>query len=86
MKLFTRNSPYYHLLKYLLFLLKHPVYVQGMYSVILSQSKSTSNVNIIFYRQCGRVWLEIWQAALGKADVRNSYQLAAFMNCLQTDL
>jgi len=26
MKLFTRNSPYYHLLKYLLFILKHPVY------------------------------------------------------------
>ena len=26
MYLFTRNSPYYHLLKYLLFLLKHPVY------------------------------------------------------------
>ena len=26
MKLFTRNSPYYHLLKYLLFLLKHSVY------------------------------------------------------------
>jgi len=24
--LFTRNSPYYHLLKYLLFLLEHPVY------------------------------------------------------------
>ena len=27
MKLFTRNSPYYHLIKYLLFLLKHPVYI-----------------------------------------------------------
>jgi len=27
MNLFTRNSPYYHLLKYLLFLLKHPVYM-----------------------------------------------------------
>jgi hypothetical protein len=27
MNLFTRNSPYYHLLKYLLFLLKHPVYI-----------------------------------------------------------
>jgi hypothetical protein len=27
MNLFTRNSPYYHLLKCLLFLLKHPVYV-----------------------------------------------------------
>ena len=26
MNLFTRNNPYYHLLKYLLFLLKHPVY------------------------------------------------------------
>jgi len=26
MDLFTRNIPYYHLLKYLLFLLKHPVY------------------------------------------------------------
>jgi len=26
MNLFTRNSTYYHLLKYLLFLLKHPVY------------------------------------------------------------
>jgi hypothetical protein len=27
MYLFTRNSPYYHQLKYLLFLLKHPVYI-----------------------------------------------------------
>jgi hypothetical protein len=26
MKLFTQNIPYYHLLNYLLFLLKHPVY------------------------------------------------------------
>ena len=26
MNLFTRNIPYFHLLKYLLFLLKHPVY------------------------------------------------------------
>ena len=27
MNLFTQNSPYYHLLKYLLFLLKRPVYI-----------------------------------------------------------
>ena len=27
MNLFTRNSPYCHLLKYLLLLLKHPVYI-----------------------------------------------------------
>jgi len=26
MNLFAKNSPYYHILKYLLFLLKHPVY------------------------------------------------------------
>jgi len=26
MKLFTRNSPYYHLITYFVFLLKHPVY------------------------------------------------------------
>jgi len=31
MELFTRNSPYYHLLKYLLFLLKHPVYSEFMF-------------------------------------------------------
>ena len=37
MNLFTRNSPYYHLLKYLLFLLKHPVYscTGGMRSYFL---------------------------------------------------
>ena len=28
MNLFTRNSPYYRLIKYLLLLLKHPVYVR----------------------------------------------------------
>ena len=27
MNLFTRNNSFYHLVKYLLFLLKHPVYV-----------------------------------------------------------
>ena len=27
MNLFTQNNPYYHLLKYLLFLLKHTVYI-----------------------------------------------------------
>jgi len=29
MNLFTRNSPYYNLLKYLLFLLKHSVWYRG---------------------------------------------------------
>ena len=34
MNLFTRNSPYYHLLKYLL-LLKHPVYVYDVYIIYI---------------------------------------------------
>ena len=39
MNLFTHNSPYYHLLKYLLFLLKHPVYII---------------INIYIYTGCNR--------------------------------
>jgi len=31
MNLFTRNSPYCHLLKYVLFLLKHPVYIEMVF-------------------------------------------------------
>jgi hypothetical protein len=38
MYLFTRNSPYYHLLKYLIFLLKHPVYTvcSSRFSICIS--------------------------------------------------
>ena len=36
MNLFTRNSPYYNLLKYLLFLLKHPVYFQPSHTHLLT--------------------------------------------------
>jgi hypothetical protein len=41
LKLFTRNSPYYHLLKYLLFLLKHPVYIRPDYFLffVINNSK-----------------------------------------------
>jgi hypothetical protein len=40
MNLFTRNSPYYHLPKYILFLLKHPVYCRLILvlKVVLRQS------------------------------------------------
>jgi hypothetical protein len=31
MNLFTRNIPYHHLLKHLLFLLKHPVYYECVF-------------------------------------------------------
>jgi len=34
MNLFTRNSPYYHLIKYLHFLLKHPVCVKKNWTII----------------------------------------------------
>ena len=38
MNLFTRNIPYYHLLKYLLFLLKHPVFMYCyLYELIYSE-------------------------------------------------
>jgi len=36
MNLYTQNSPYYHLLKYLFFLLKHPVYfVKQLFYILL---------------------------------------------------
>ena len=35
--LFTRNSPYYHLLKYLLFLLKHPVYDHSVLKLAINR-------------------------------------------------
>jgi len=38
MNLFTRNSLHYHLLKYLLFLLKHPVYSIWYLSDVLKLS------------------------------------------------
>jgi len=43
MNLFTPNSPYYHFLKYLLFLLKHPVYSELLSYPVGSKSPSTSN-------------------------------------------
>ena len=50
MNLFTRNSPYYHLLKHLLFLLKHPVYLN---TVISSLCKSSScSLTFRFTNQC----------------------------------
>jgi hypothetical protein len=41
MNLFTRNSPYYHLLKYVLFLLKHPVYTTAKAWRIATSAYST---------------------------------------------
>jgi hypothetical protein len=39
MNLFTQNSPYYHFLKYLLFLLKHPLYIG---------SRNVTEINLTF--------------------------------------
>ena len=56
MNLFTRNSQYYHLLKYLLFLLKHPV----------------NNTNILNYncilvpKTLQRRWTNYWSQHVGE--------------------
>jgi len=44
MNLFTRNSPYYHLLKYLLYVLKHPVFI-SFSSLSCDRSKASSKVS-----------------------------------------
>ena len=47
MNLFTQNSPYYHLLKYLLFLLKHSVYIYiySFSSLSYDRSKASSKAS-----------------------------------------
>jgi hypothetical protein len=52
MNLFTRNSPYCHLLKYLLFLLKHPVYF--LCEIWASSSVKGENYCLLVY---GAVYL-----------------------------
>ena len=47
MNLFPRNSPYYHLLKYLLFLLKHPVYIFDHISLKYSHNENVSDKSCI---------------------------------------
>jgi len=58
MNLFTRNSPYYHLLKYLLFLLKRTVYVhirKRWWGIIRKRTKSNGwDVNEV----CKKIVLE----------------------------
>ena len=50
MKIFTQNSPYYYLLKYLLFLLKHPVYSD----VERTQFTTLSYTLVFYYQLCFR--------------------------------
>ena len=74
MNLFTRNSPYYHLLKYLVFLLKHPIYLPFTnirYAVCVfiifqllddgysGQSKHVKSVKTTFVQQLGNKQLYI---------------------------
>ena len=56
MNLFTRNSPYCHLLKYLLFLLKHPVY---MMMALLGWNKYLIGNRILLHSKysCVCIWL-----------------------------
>jgi hypothetical protein len=56
MNLFTWNSPYYHLLKYLIFLLKHPVYA-------INNIWKSSRTNKSF-RACLRTTIQIYMRDL----------------------
>jgi len=55
MNLFTRNSPYYNLLKYLLFILKHPVYnlISVFICILINSDKikiyRTAVLPVMFY-------------------------------------
>jgi len=50
MDLFTQNSPYYHLLKYLLFLLKHPVCIyMYIYIYIYMVQKVINKVHLMWF-------------------------------------
>ena len=55
MTLFTRKSPYYHLLQYLLFLLKHPVYIYiyiYMYMLLISCCVDLTSWYTVLLRSC----------------------------------
>jgi hypothetical protein len=52
MNLFTRNSPYYYLLKYLLFLVKHPVYRPLQYAFPTLEETERSPFQILNGYSC----------------------------------
>jgi len=59
MNLFTQNSPYYHLLKYLLFLLKHSVY--SVYDFFIALRPVGLNVvNILTLTQVPFCLMYLW--------------------------
>jgi hypothetical protein len=67
MNLLTRNSPNYHLLKYLLFLLKHPAYMSYFQSLAqslrISHSKGSTNVGTLF----------VWRRKHGQLPKRHAW-------------
>ena len=65
MSLFTPNSPYYHLLKYLLFLLKHPVYIYIYVTVNVRRSVNPR----IYHRELVKV-----RKMLPNASISGFYQ------------
>jgi hypothetical protein len=71
MNLFTRNGPYYHLLKYLLFLLKHPVYIHYSIQFILRKImannwRSTFYMSMVIPRENTLIWKrKLWIALCG---------------------
>ena len=56
MNFFTRNSPYYHLLKYLLFLLKHPAHI--LYLPTKDMSHIETQIRCYWITHLRECWVE----------------------------
>jgi len=69
MNLFTRTSPYYHLLKYFLFLLKHPLYIIHTLRVLCQFQ----------FRETGMDYYPVhYAAALGRCESVVVFEIPVF--------
>jgi hypothetical protein len=64
MNLFTRNSPYYHIIKYLLFLLKHAVYWIIMYSITILYILMNRSGSILLYKSVNKLICVYWRTCI----------------------
>jgi len=70
MNLFTRNGPYYHLLKYLIFILKNPVYFEHVsVGLVIQHVMRIRHVVMCVISGCAVFFFPINGAIFGKKKV-----------------